>query len=150
MKKIIFIFSTILIAATVTVLNVTPIKNTQPVQEVAKVEEVKQLEEIKTDAAETPLMTETVTQPTIEEPVIISEGYKQGYVATKYMEVSNYFSQSMPQVHIWFSHYFNTHLEQFSYETVDTQLAKVKAHFLDMNRTSTLIEVVERAKSLVL
>lgn len=150
MKKIALILSTILIATTITVLNVTPIKNTQPVQEVAKVEEVKQLEEIKTDAAKTPVMAETVTQPTIEEPVIISEEEKQQYIETKYQEFCKYFFQHALMVQVWTNVYFYKYPEKFTYELVDTNLEKIKAHFIDMTQATMYPEVVERAKSLVL
>lgn len=147
MKKLLFITLSLLTATIIVTVNNTTIKDTKTA-EVKTVEVVEQVEPIV--KAEEVSIIQPVEQVTIEEPKIITEDEKNGYILSKYIEFSNYFYTHSPSVQNWFNHYFFSNPEKFTYELVDVKMSKIKAHFIDMKYRATLIEVVERAKSLVL
>lgn len=147
MKKLLFITLSLLTATIIVTVNNATIEDTKT-SDVKTVEIVDQVKPIV--QAEEVSIIQPVEQVTIEEPKIITEEEKQQYIETKYQEFCKYFFQHALMVQVWTNVYFYKYPEKFTYELVDTNLEKIKAHFIDMTQRTMYPEVVERAKSLVL
>lgn len=147
MKKLLFITLSLLTATIIVTVNNATIEDTKT-SDVKTVEIIDQVKPIV--QAEEVSIIQPVEQVTIEEPKIITEEEKQQYIETKYQEFCKYFFQHALMVQVWTNVYFYQYPEKFTYELVDTNLEKIKAHFIDMTQRTMYPEVVERAKSLVL